>query len=605
MTSRHHCIVGALLALILVTYPSHSATDTSASTDKVAVVDGHVVHDLGRIHNHATNWGLIGSWSGAGTTFSHAPSARWPGADGVDHLFAAGLWVGAVVNGQQLVTTSGYQNEMAPTADPGDSIQTAYRGMPGGARYPWPTADDDGDGLEDEDPLNNRDDDGDGLVDEDCAAIGDQHFFATMADTGAALQEAHPDHDPLGIEVLQQSFQWTDPQLADVIGYDFTITNIGENVLEDVNCGLFSDFDIDEMNQDLAGSFHGLILVSDGSYVPVDMAYMVDAVHPTDGGWIGWVMLGIEKDPTANDPDDSDQARGFRIFTGNAPFAQGGDPTNDTERYQALASDQWDNDANLPDDHRVLLTAGPVARLDPGESVTVRWALAVGVDRDAMLLAAGEAAWTAWGRSFDRDGDPGNGEEFVVRWLSPQDQTVPVTTPRLRAGAADGGVRLRCELRGEDGGLLAVERRSAAGVPWRRWPVWDGRSELVDADPVGWPRTYDLLRTGVDGVEKLIDTVEVAGVPAAGPWLTAGPNPFNPRLNISYHLPQAGNARLTVHSLRGDLVRALHDGYVAAGEGSATWNGDDQGGRAQASGVYLVRLATPQLVVEQRVTLVR
>ena len=132
------------------------------------------------------------------------PSARWPGDGGLDHLFAAGLWVGARVLGEVRVSAAAFNSEFLPTDAPGDTIQTAFSGMSGGIRYPWLDPDDDSDSREDEDPLNGRDDDGDGQVDEDCAAIGDQHFFATYADTAAVLQQNFPDHEPLGIEVLQQ-----------------------------------------------------------------------------------------------------------------------------------------------------------------------------------------------------------------------------------------------------------------------------------------------------------------------------------------------------------------------------------------------------------------
>lgn len=604
MISRHNCILCAVLALILIPATSHSTAESIPYTDKVVVGDGHVRHDLGDLWNHASNWGLIGSMPGRGASFSDAPSARWPGDGGLDHLFAAGLWVGAVVEGETLVTAAAFNSELLPTDAPGDTIQTAYRGMPGGVRYPWFDADDDGDGREDEDPLNNRDDDGDGLVDEDCAAIGDQHYFATYADTAAVLQETYPDHQPLGIEVLQQSFQWMDPLLAGVIGYDFTVTNVGDQVLEDVYCGLFADFDINGAEDDHAGGFRGLIRVHDGSFVPIDVGYMRDGAATPQGGWIGWVMCGLEQDVAPTSPGQILTANGFQVITGQQPFEQGGDPNNDSERYQLLATNLWDGDTLMPADRRTLLSAGPVTQLDLGESVTVRWALVVGADRDAMLLAAAEAVWTAVGRTFDRDEDPGNGEEFAVRWLSPDDQIVSVSTPRLRAGTGSGGVHLRCDLRGSSG-VLAVERRAATGVTWRRWSGWDGRAEIIDTDPVGWPRTYDLLHRGADGVEKIVDTVEMTGPPPTGLRLDAGPNPFNPRLNISYYLPRAGSARLTVHSVRGDVVRVLHDGPAAVGEGTATWNGEDGFGRDQASGVYLVRLETAQRVAEQRVTLVR
>jgi flagellar hook assembly protein FlgD len=46
-----------------------------------------------------------------------------------------------------------------------------------------------------------------------------------------------------------------------------------------------------------------------------------------------------------------------------------------------------------------------------------------------------------------------------------------------------------------------------------------------------------------------------------------------------------------VHDARGRLVHRLVDAAVAAGPTTLRWNGQDDGGRAVASGRYLVRLA--------------
>ena len=67
----------------------------------------------------------------------------------------------------------------------------------------------------------------------------------------------------------------------------------------------------------------------------------------------------------------------------------------------------------------------------------------------------------------------------------------------------------------------------------------------------------------------------------------------------------AGTVRLGVYDLRGRLVRTLLNEVLPAGEGSVLWNGDDETGRAAASGVYSLRLDTEGQLLERRVTLVR
>jgi hypothetical protein len=87
--------------------------------------------------------------------------------------------------------------------------------------------------------------------------------------------------------------------------------------------------------------------------------------------------------------------------------------------------------------------------------------------------------------------------------------------------------------------------------------------------------------------------------------LSASPNPFNPATTIRCLLPSPGLVSLRVYDLTGRLVRTLVYRHTVAGDYSVTWNGTDDVGRSAASGVYVVRLATPTREVVQAVTLVR
>ncbi len=68
------------------------------------------------------------------------------------------------------------------------------------------------------------------------------------------------------------------------------------------------------------------------------------------------------------------------------------------------------------------------------------------------------------------------------------------------------------------------------------------------------------------------------------------PNPFGGATTIRFALPAAGPADLAVYDLAGRLVRRLARGQYAAGEHFVTWQGDDEGGRRVAAGVYFYRL---------------
>jgi len=610
MKPRHILTVAAVLGGLLAVSVLDAAPDSSTRqlADKILVTDGHVSHDTGNLWNHVTNWGLIGSRPTVSTPFSHAPSARWPGADGLDYLYAAGFWVGGTVLGENLVTTGQREAEFWATDAPGDTIFATAQGDPPGTRFPWPGADDDGDGVEDEDPLDGLDNDLDGQVDEDFAAISDQHFRCVMQDNLIEIMEIYPDHTPLNLKIVQQSFQWIDPLAADFIGYEYQVTNIGVTDIEGVHCGMFSDFDIGASPEDdMAGSWVGDVVTPWGP-VGVSLGWMHDgAASDPAPGWVGFVMCGVETDAVAGSPADPLGMHSLNLFIGNASFENGGDPTNDDERYELLSTEGRDPDTSPGHqaDFRVLTSAPEITTLAPGETVIFRTALVIGDSFDAMLASAGEAVITALGRYYDRDGDPANGDEFHVPWIRPDEGPVPAVSGSLLASLARDAVSLVFDVRHAGGGWTEVDRRETAGVPQRSWLADQDSGSILDDDAVGWPRTYDLKLKSSGGPDLVLDTVEVVG-PAILPLrLEASPNPFNPRLTIKYSLPVGGSARLEIIDLMGRVVQVLFDEFRPAGADQVNWNGLDRRGQAAASGVYLVRLVTKEAVTEQRVTLLR
>ncbi|MBK7047102.1 MAG: hypothetical protein IPH48_11480 [bacterium] len=85
----------------------------------------------------------------------------------------------------------------------------------------------------------------------------------------------------------------------------------------------------------------------------------------------------------------------------------------------------------------------------------------------------------------------------------------------------------------------------------------------------------------------------------------ASPNPFNPRTELSFSLPAAGQARLVIHDVRGARVRSLVDDSLAAGEHRVEWDGRDNAGRQVPSGTYVARLEAGPTVEAVKLVLVR
>lgn len=396
--------------------------DDARAPDRVLALEGEFVHDVGAVHLNVTNFGLIGAQPGRNTTYSQAPSLEYPAGSGIDLLWAAGLWVGAEVDGVPYVSTGQFSTEFA--SDPGDPLDTIFRseeGAIGSFRYPSPLADDDGDGLEDEDPLDGIDNDLDGSIDEDYAAISQQYFRTVMHDFGAFLEQTAPDHTPLGLEITQESFQWAASDLDDFVGIRYVIRNVGSAMLEDVFLGMFADFDLASAEDDLAGYFEGDHAAFDGSSVPLSLAYAYDL---STAGVAGVMIVDHTTDASGISAPAEVSVRSFQSLVGSATFAGGGDPQTDAERYDLLARDEIDavpaaGDERFASDYRALLGTGPFATLAPGASLTIDVVFVVGADLASLLQNAANAKRLALGQRYDRDGDPSTGPgglEYVVPW---------------------------------------------------------------------------------------------------------------------------------------------------------------------------------------------
>jgi hypothetical protein len=71
------------------------------------------------------------------------------------------------------------------------------------------------------------------------------------------------------------------------------------------------------------------------------------------------------------------------------------------------------------------------------------------------------------------------------------------------------------------------------------------------------------------------------------------PNPFNPGTLVRYSLKRKSPVSVRVYDVRGSLVRTLIDGVRPAGMHEVMWNGRNGEGRAVSSGVYFLRMETP------------
>jgi len=391
------------------------------------------VHNVGLLILGITNVGILGN------PFVDDLSAGWHGDE---YLYDSSLWIGAIGSDSDVhVSNSRYpiSFEFRPEIDPRWTIYESFEGSKGGVRVGAlsPTAaDDDHDGLYDEDFQNGLDDDGDGLVDEDFAAIGQQMFSCIYRDDTPEAVAGEPDHTPLNILIRQRSFQWSSPGINEFVGFDFEIVNVGEQRLKQLYIGFFSDSDAGPKTHpgywtdDLVGWAHLDTTASDlgregscaSTELSMDAAYIWDV--PDNGttatggdvdGVFGSLFLGHTTDDSGI---RAPQRVGLSSVAWFSSSGENADPQNDDERYVLISSGSKPRrKASKPDDYRYVISTGPFANLNPGESLSFQSAYVIGSGHSGFWRNAVAAQRVYDGRYVDLDGNKDTGVDGKERCL--------------------------------------------------------------------------------------------------------------------------------------------------------------------------------------------
>ena len=101
-------------------------------------------------------------------------------------------------------------------------------------------------------------------------------------------------------------------------------------------------------------------------------------------------------------------------------------------------------------------------------------------------------------------------------------------------------------------------------------------------------------------------SVERTPVPTAFHLAPPYPNPFNASIQIPFAVgPARGSTTLAVYNIAGQLTRILARGRIDGGVYELSWDGRDGAGRRVATGVYLLRLQTPNGDAVRRISLLK
>jgi len=602
------------------------------------------------------------------------PNLEYPGGSGTVFLFSGGLWVGAMRDGEPIVSvcTDGDNgtNEFGPLEFAADddrqiedigSVGWLEKGIDSASTFPnigfhdsnyfsyyrgsgTRDKDDDADGLIDEDPAGDisrdyqdndgdglvdeedpdldgdvvpgsRDDDGDGLIDEDDCAVADQELITAYVDTCESCINS-PDQDgftPLGIRVVQHTYQWKWKYADDFIVMDFEITNISDSKLYNLAAGYFTDFDIGHMAEQGTGYTGG-----DDATMCIDSVQLgVGFDSDGDNGRLSAMHMGIS---LLEHPNDQSQFT-YRNFDRLA----GGDPEINLTKYDLLCSGDIDTTGMEENDWRFVVGTGPLCNLRPGETTQIAFAIVNGVELEDLIRNAIQAR-NFWNTNFLGPTAPidptyrlsESDRSIHIAWDNIPEHTIDPLTGLidfqgyniLRNDGGEDWVLIatydlpdtigynmgwpppECPEEGfayqyHDTGLLngrsyryAVtafdDGDNGDGIHTEAWDERNGGIGVMESS-----REHAQAIVPAGGPAVSIDDVYVVPNPYRGNWLLEGDEE---RLDFR-ELPS--ECEITVYTVAGDLVREINHSNGLSWE---SWDLKNDDGKSVAGGIYLYRV---------------
>ena len=94
-------------------------------------------------------------------------------------------------------------------------------------------------------------------------------------------------------------------------------------------------------------------------------------------------------------------------------------------------------------------------------------------------------------------------------------------------------------------------------------------------------------------------------IPVETKLLSAFPNPFNPSTNLRYSMKEAGDLRIEVYNLKGQILRSFTNNHSQAGYYQMSWDGRDANGSLVGTGVYFYRMISGKYSATKKMVLAK
>jgi flagellar hook assembly protein FlgD len=83
------------------------------------------------------------------------------------------------------------------------------------------------------------------------------------------------------------------------------------------------------------------------------------------------------------------------------------------------------------------------------------------------------------------------------------------------------------------------------------------------------------------------------------------PNPFNPKTNIQFTVPEQSFVKLFIYDINGRIVHKIIDSDLKSGYYSVVWDGTNELGLKVGSGIYFYRLEAKNFTSSQKMIFIK
>ncbi len=453
------------------------------------------------LYEPTADWpGYDGTWP-EGVTNWNGFCGEWPAGSKQYYMFSTGIWVGgrvpAVVAGDtayhHIVATGSYDPDFTPVSPlwatnqyiaPAEEgrllfVQPGEEWAPGSGKLRWGDATDFSGYLyypqTDTASINPRRRAAFGTNDHDLTStdfVSQMDTYCMMGDyvpeeTGYFLYPSYGyNTQPMGVRLEQRTYSWAYGPAAHYIFVSYKITNMNDFPIDSVYVGYFMDNDVGPGDLDVPGVGPNDDLIGFDRQLNLGYTYDSNFNEPgwaTAAGYIGVVFCESPMGLTA-----------FSTWTRDGPEGDVDYPDRDDLKYAQLrgAGIPADPDPRIfetfeePQDVRHLSSSGPILSWNPGETLTLTFAVVMGQSLDDLKSNAERAI-----------------QQFEMGYLG----TAPPPSPGFVATPQDRSVYL----------------------------TWDNSPESVE-DLITGEKDFEgyriyRSRTGVEGTWELLADYDVMG----------------------------------------------------------------------------------------------